>query len=55
MTTSSNHSDAEDTSWRALFLSGGIAVAIFIGGTITDSGEYKATYTPPANSLVQTP
>jgi cytochrome c oxidase subunit 4 len=30
-------------------------VAIFIGATITDSREYKANLTPPANSLVQQP
>lgn len=38
-----------------IFISALLFVAIFIGGTITDSGEYKANYTPPANSLVQTP
>jgi cytochrome c oxidase subunit 4 len=36
-----------------ILISALVFVAIFIGATITDSNEYKANYTPPANSLVQ--
>ena len=35
----SSVSDTKDTSWRALFLSGGVAVAIFIGGTTLQALE----------------
>ena len=38
-----------------IFISALVFVAIFIGATISDSGEYKVLYNPPANSLVQNP
>ena len=39
MTASSTSSDTHDTSWRALFMSGGIAVVIYIGGTTLQALE----------------
>jgi cytochrome c oxidase subunit 4 len=46
--------------WDSMFnsiilISSLVFVGIFISATIHDSKEYKETYTPPANSLVQEP
>src|SRR3954468_1489093 len=45
-----------DTPLNSIILiSALLFVAIFIGATISDSGEYKVLYNPPASSLAQTP